>query len=565
MFPVPAGVRNRSPDFLIYCNMEPDQINLSFAQLLERLELSHGKLEGRDRDAVALFPEYHVDNREFPLPTANDAPTSINQFLRSGLIDEHGRQSEIPKFPTYKDGLASFGWSMWPYYKPEGQGWLGAGAFASVVLAFHAQDIDQPPQRRRLAALKELELTEENYSMIWTEMCILRSVHHENIVEFFGAFAETHTRVEKEEEQPKKKFGPAKPSKADAKFMSERPGRWDTDTPSTSAGSKRKRSPSPAPAPSTRMWLIMEYANAGNLSERIIKHCFNCLPESTALLFGKQILSAIAYLHGKGIVHIDLHTGNIILTYTNHGNEKSLLCNFGLSHISGVNNQFIPPWNFMVRRDIQGVVQIIKDMLVTYKATKPVHELPVLSGATKEVIASSTTTSADLMALPWFTQAIVAPEPGSGRHSLVTARPPPPFPEKERVLSVAASSYRYEPVSRTPFADLLADLPQETTSSRATHLPRVTGPGNASAHWPPAYNKPPKPKRRTTDQEIEHPRSPPPTPGPDSRARHAVEIDYDNPQPGPSGIGATSSQLMPPPPPRRSRSRSSSPVSPKKK
>lgn len=45
-------------------NMDPEEINSSFARLLEKIEQSNGRLEGRDREVVALFPEYRVDRED---------------------------------------------------------------------------------------------------------------------------------------------------------------------------------------------------------------------------------------------------------------------------------------------------------------------------------------------------------------------------------------------------------------------------------------------------------------------------------------------------------------------
>lgn len=513
------------------------------------------------------------------MPVAAQMPQSLELFLSSGNIDRSGQKSAMSKFLTLKDGLTSFGWSSWPYYKPKGQGYLGKGAFGSVQLAFKMEDIDQAPHRRRLAALKTQLLKFENYESIWVELCVMKSVKHDNIVQFYDAFAEVSSPVVEKPETSKKKFGPAKPSSADEKFMRDRPDRWVPATSSTSGGKRKRelhdlghegrRAPSAPswlqplhpepPKDAPKFWIIMEYANAGSLHQRIRSYPNHCLPELTAVMFAKQIVSAVAYLHSKKIIHNDLHTGNILLNYKNDGSEKCLLCDFGLSLIHGVNTLFHSQWNFLIEKDIWSIKQIVEDMQSHRQPRGPA----TISDAVRDLVMSDVNSAEQLLALPWFNQPLGAPEAEDRRKKVVQAHQPPPFVKEEKVPPPTDPSVPYERIIHTPFGAVSQPLKAMNKLLQAPHLRALTGQSDVQAHWPSVVRIPPK--RRTTDQATEQAGPPPASPDADSRARHAMEIDYDNPQPGPSGIGRISSQLMPPPPPppRSPRTPSPPPRSPR--
>lgn len=78
----------------------------------------------------------------------------------------------------------------------------------------------------------------------------------------------------------------------------------------------------------TNIYLVIEYCSGGELFDRIQK--INCFSEREAAKYIKQLLSAIAYLHGKNIVHRDLKAENLL--FENDSDEANMkLIDFGVS------------------------------------------------------------------------------------------------------------------------------------------------------------------------------------------------------------------------------------------
>lgn len=74
------------------------------------------------------------------------------------------------------------------------------------------------------------------------------------------------------------------------------------------------------------VYLVLEYAEIGSLGNYIDKK--NHLSESAVFSIMKQILSAISYIHNKGIVHQDIKPGNILMKK----DGTVLLADFGIGH-----------------------------------------------------------------------------------------------------------------------------------------------------------------------------------------------------------------------------------------
>jgi len=81
------------------------------------------------------------------------------------------------------------------------------------------------------------------------------------------------------------------------------------------------------------LYLIMEYVDGVQLDD-YISNTTGPMPEEKAIPLMKQILSAFAYAHEKGVVHRDIKPANIIITKTN---EVKIL-DFGIARILGETN-----------------------------------------------------------------------------------------------------------------------------------------------------------------------------------------------------------------------------------
>lgn len=72
-------------------------------------------------------------------------------------------------------------------------------------------------------------------------------------------------------------------------------------------------------------YLVLEWAAGGSLKDRLTKE--GPLPEADVIAIARKIGSALAYAHGKGVIHRDLKPHNILLT---EGGEPKL-ADFGLA------------------------------------------------------------------------------------------------------------------------------------------------------------------------------------------------------------------------------------------
>lgn len=74
-----------------------------------------------------------------------------------------------------------------------------------------------------------------------------------------------------------------------------------------------------------RLYLIMEYADGGDLFDLIVKN--ERLSEKSALNYFAQILLGLNYLHGKGVAHRDMKPENILISQ-----GKIKIADFGLGN-----------------------------------------------------------------------------------------------------------------------------------------------------------------------------------------------------------------------------------------
>ena len=266
-------------------------------------------------------------------------------------------------FQTYRSaelGFAAFGWKELPVGGgPE----IIKGGFASISVAYKLSDRGLPLETRHLTAAKIQRLCfpehlMRGYTRVWMEVEIHKGLVHKNIVGFYGMFAV----------DPKQN--------------------WDH----TDSYSNR--------FPDYRLcWILLEYANAGDLAKEIRRYDKFKIPEPGARYYMLQICAGVQYMHHKRIIHNDLHTRNILLKYKPDGTKVCMICDFGLSTIVA------PDRPIESRMDVYAVRMIASTMMLP-KSKKAVE---LVSGRRKG--HPSPTTIAEFLEFPWFAGPVQAPIP----------------------------------------------------------------------------------------------------------------------------------------------------------
>jgi len=78
----------------------------------------------------------------------------------------------------------------------------------------------------------------------------------------------------------------------------------------------------------TNVYLIIDYAPGGQLWNKLQKSPGKRLPEKEVALYVKDLVSALEYLHGKGIIHRDIKPENLLID----GKGRLKLADFGWSN-----------------------------------------------------------------------------------------------------------------------------------------------------------------------------------------------------------------------------------------
>lgn len=72
--------------------------------------------------------------------------------------------------------------------------------------------------------------------------------------------------------------------------------------------------------------VVMEYLPGGSVADLLSKFGGK-LPESSVRMYAADVLRGLVYLHGEGVVHLDLKPGNILVTL----DGQAKLADFGMS------------------------------------------------------------------------------------------------------------------------------------------------------------------------------------------------------------------------------------------
>uniref|UniRef100_M1CGQ3 ATP binding protein n=1 Tax=Solanum tuberosum TaxID=4113 RepID=M1CGQ3_SOLTU len=81
--------------------------------------------------------------------------------------------------------------------------------------------------------------------------------------------------------------------------------------------------------------LLLEYASAGSLADRLLNNDQLGLPEFQVQQHTKNVLLGLKFIHRKGIIHCDIKPHNILLTSTDDDDteEVAKIADFGLSSL----------------------------------------------------------------------------------------------------------------------------------------------------------------------------------------------------------------------------------------
>lgn len=158
-------------------------------------------------------------------------------------------------YPTIGAGLSLFGWKKWngtPALLPNDEPQVYPGS------VYWFSDDREVPEKKRLASVKTQMINHHLCQKVWNEVMILKSVHHPNIVDFYGTFV------------IKRNYG------------------FD-------------------------WYMICEYANAGTLRDEIERLELKLGTERLLRKYASQIGDAVRELHRIGIAHKNLSLDTVLM------------------------------------------------------------------------------------------------------------------------------------------------------------------------------------------------------------------------------------------------------------
>lgn len=270
-----------------------------------------------------------------------------------------------------KDGLLQLGWKEIP---DNGQPEIESGNFGSIRLAYNFHESSVPLERRHIAAAKiqSFNSPDEMFA-VHNEVSVLRSCIHENIVYMYGCFA-----VKPSSGEPKRSF-----------------------------------------------WMLMEYANAGDMLKECSRYPHSCIPESGAKFYSHQICDGVKYLHSKEISHNDLHVRNVLLKYNRDGTKTCMITDFGLAEILQIPDPDYRDISTMTRfqMDVGGICWIISAMIGERdvpKEAKPICDIgrEMLNVISYRWDPKCPCTVDGLLKFKWFKTRGYPPIPRSPTHML---------------------------------------------------------------------------------------------------------------------------------------------------
>ncbi|XP_028786943.1 LEAF RUST 10 DISEASE-RESISTANCE LOCUS RECEPTOR-LIKE PROTEIN KINASE-like 1.2 [Neltuma alba] len=199
------------------------------------------------------------------VPVVSGAPI---RHVRSEVLSRHGNRSKILKYSELKIAANNF----------DSDRELGRGKHGTVYLGIlkdgHSVAIKQLHEDKLKALrLHDEQLHSEKVENFMSEVSLLTSVSHENLVQLHGCVS----------------------------------------------------------SQSSELLLVQEYVPKGNLTKCLLDSLLQpgVLPWHTRLNIAIQTASALAYLHSRNIIHRDVKTSNILLDHS----FNAKVADYGLSHL----------------------------------------------------------------------------------------------------------------------------------------------------------------------------------------------------------------------------------------
>lgn len=191
----------------------------------------------------------------------------------------------------------------------------------------------------------------------WREVTYMRALQHPNIISIYSYFIVSPSGGIVDQWKEAENAQQAQPAAAALDQARDSPTlvEWDefsfgsqnssrpcsfnmNDFPSSSSGSARN---CPDAIPNSTqfhvldddvMIIIMEYANAGNLNQEMMRYPGKTIPVPGVHYYMNQILAGVKYMHDKRISHNDLHLENIFLSFDPDARTKTCkIADFGLA------------------------------------------------------------------------------------------------------------------------------------------------------------------------------------------------------------------------------------------
>ena len=274
----------------------------------------------------------------------------------------------ITTYRTADEALAVKGWKQ----LPPGVGPRPQGAYGYVKLVCK-QLPDQEQGRRVLRvnclAAAKLQLT-DHLRHAWREANIMRACSHENIVTMYDMFVVVPSADDRD--------------------------RHGYQRPAT-------------------IWLLMEYASAGDLVLEMERYTDDRIPESGVRYYSLDIADGLRYLHSRNIAHNDLHVGNVVLKYRPDCSKVAMLCDFGLSIIFNASDQ--PDVRGAYQHDIARYCLLIATMLgpVSPSADASLQMIYYIGSTARSYYGAAPKTVDEVLQFDWFTIGpAIAPHPDKG-------------------------------------------------------------------------------------------------------------------------------------------------------